>query len=144
MTAFDDFLNRIGIGVEKYKELSEEMQYAISYIFMSDNRKKLREKNKMDSNGYNKSLFDTKDGTCYITGRKCDTARHEIFNKHARQFSKEDGLWVAVSPEMHERIHANENGVWDDLKCEAEHLWLVADWGRNINDFVNRFGRNYL
>lgn len=98
----------------------------------------------MDNNGYNKSLFDTEDGVCYLTGLKCDTARHEIFNKHARQFSKEDGLWIAVSPEMHAMIHRNENRIWDELKRDAEYYWLIADYDRSINDFINRYGRNYL
>lgn len=97
-----------------------------------------------DRNGYNKSLFDTQDGTCYIHKVKCDTARHEIFNKHARQYSKEDGLWIAVSPEMHDAIHRNVNGIWDSLKRSAEVKWLAEDWTRNINAFVERYGRNYL
>ena len=98
----------------------------------------------MDKNGYNKSLFNTCDGVCYLTGRRCDTARHEIFNKHARQYSKEDGLWIAVSPEIHEMIHANKDGIWDELKREAEILWLVEDVSRSIGDFMERYGRNYL
>lgn len=95
-------------------------------------------------NGYNPSLFKTEDGICYIKKNHCDTARHEIFNKHARQYSKEDGLWVAVSPEMHEAIHNNINGVWDMLKRKGQILWLCADWNRTINDFVERYGKNYL
>lgn len=97
-----------------------------------------------DRNGYNKSLFNTEDGTCYIHKTKCDTARHEIFNKHARQFSKADGLWIAVSPETHEAIHNNVDGVWDMLKRKAEVKWLTADYDRSINDFIERYGKNYL
>lgn len=95
------------------------------------------------NNGYNKSLFNTCDGVCYLTGVSCTTARHEIFNKHARQFSKEDGLWIAVSPEAHERLH-NDYALWNKLKQEAEIKWLVADFERSIKDFVERYGRNYL
>lgn len=101
-------------------------------------------------NGYNKSLFDTEDGTCYVTGKKCDTARHEIFNKYARQHSKRDGLWIAVSPEVHERLHSRglksfaDQDLWDILKREAQLKWLLADWDRSVNDFVERYGKNYL
>lgn len=96
------------------------------------------------SNGYKPSLFGSEDGICYITGRRCDTARHEVFNKHARQYSKEDGLWIAVSPEVHDTIHANHHGMWDRLKEEAEMLWLLDDYDRCVNDFIARYGRNYL
>lgn len=95
-------------------------------------------------NGYNKSLFDTEDGTCYITQKKCDTARHEIFNKHARSYSQQDGLWIAVSPEIHEQIHRNDSDLWDILKRQAQLKWLLADYDRSINDFIERYGKNYL
>lgn len=97
----------------------------------------------MDKNGYNDSLFNTADGTCFLTGKVCATARHEIFNKDARKASKEDGLWIAVCPEIHDRIH-NDYILWDRLKRDAEIKWLVADFNRSIGDFVERFGRNYL
>lgn len=95
-------------------------------------------------NGYNKSLFASEDGIDYITKQPCDTCRHEIFNASNRQNSKADGLWIAVSPEMHERIHRNVDGVWDMLKRKGEVYWLMADWDRSINDFVNKYGKNYL
>lgn len=97
----------------------------------------------MDKNGYNKSLFNSEDGVCYLTGRRCDTARHEVFNKHTRAYSKEDGLWIAVSPEVHERIHSDYK-LWNELKKQAEELWLLEDWDRSINDFVERYGKNYM
>lgn len=92
---------------------------------------------------YNKSLFDTQDGICYITGRKCDTARHEIFNKYSREYSKQDGLWIAVSPEAHEKVHT-DHALWLQLKVKAQLKWLTADWTRSIQDFVDRYGRNYI
>lgn len=95
----------------------------------------------MDSNGYNESLFDTEDGICFLTGAKCDTARHEIFGASNRHISKEDGLWIAVAPEVHRAIH---RGEYKWLKSEAEKLWLCENWERSIGDFVKRYGRNYL
>lgn len=100
----------------------------------------------MDKNGYNKSLFQTEDGTCYITGRKCDTARHEVFNGANRKLAKYDGLWVAVSPEAHDAIHSSkaEGSIWYGLMYEAEILWLLEDYDRSINDWIRRYGKNYL
>lgn len=95
----------------------------------------------MDSNGYNKSLFNTEDGICFVTGVKCDTARHEIFGASNRAYSKADGLWIAVTPFIHDLIH---QGQYEWLKPEAQKLWLLADWNRSINDFAMRYGRNYL
>lgn len=98
----------------------------------------------MDLNGYNESIFDTEDGVCYITGRRTETARHEIFNKYSRDISKREGFWIAVCPEAHERIHRNDGGIWDELKKAAEIKYLVADWNRTIGQFVELIGRNYL
>lgn len=95
----------------------------------------------MDSNGYNDSLFDTEDGTCFLTGVKCDTARHEIFGASNRKNSKRDGLWIAVMPFIHDLIH---RGQYEWLKPEAEKLWLMEDWSRSIQDFVDKYGKNYL
>ena len=100
----------------------------------------------MDSNGYNDSLFDTVDGQCYLTKRFTQTVRHEVFQGDPnRKFSKQEGLWINVSPEAHEKWH---NGDMEELKArtqqKAEILWLMADWYRSIADFVHLFGRNYL
>lgn len=98
------------------------------------------------SNGYNKSLFKTEDGLCYITGERCDTARHEIFNGAYRKLSKHDGLWIAVSPMAHELIHKSKGkgSLWNELQKDAELLWLIQDNSRSIDDFIKRYGKNYL
>lgn len=96
----------------------------------------------MDKNGYNPSLFDTEDGICYLTKRRVNTARHEIFNASNRQQSKKDGLWVCLAPDIHELVHKNHLGVWDSLKQEAELLW-IKNHGTQA-EFVARYGRNYL
>ena len=98
-----------------------------------------------DRNGYNDSLFITKPGRCFLSGYEGETARHEVFQGSNRKNSKEDGLWVNVLPEFHNKWH---NGKIEDIKKQvqrnAELLWLQADWTRSIQDFVDRYGRNYL
>lgn len=98
------------------------------------------------NNGYSESLFDTKDGVCFLTGKACTTARHEIFNGSNRANSKEDGLWINVSPEVHELLHKDKSigSEWNRLQQRAELLWLNADFDRSINDFITRYGKNYL
>lgn len=100
----------------------------------------------MAKSKYSPSLFGSIDGVDFLTGIECDTARHEIFNGAYRDYSKEDGLWIAVSPANHEMIHeSKEDGsVWDELRKQAEVLWLTADWSRTVLAFVKRYGANYL
>ena len=60
----------------------------------------------MDSNGYNKSLFDTRDGVCWYCHKATDTARHEIFEGvRNRKLSKLTGLWVCLCPMHHYWAH---------------------------------------
>ena len=100
----------------------------------------------MDSNGYNRSIFGSEDGTCYVLGVKTQTVRHEIFNGAYRQISKADGLWIAVAPEVHEQLHMDktEGSQWNLLMKRGEALWLAEDWDRTVQDFVNRYGKNYI
>lgn len=101
----------------------------------------------MDSNGYNKSLFGSEDGISYWSLIEGQTVRHEVFNgRPYRKYSKEDGLWVALTPQEHEQIHKDkrEGTYWNKLQREGEKLWLLEDWSRSVQDFVDRYGRNYL
>ena len=96
-----------------------------------------------DRNGYSESLFDTTDGTCYLCGFVGDTARHEIFHGANRKLSKAFGLWIAVCPICHTRIHQEDNG---------EYLWLKEEGQERYENYYNidheefriLFGRNYL
>lgn len=99
-----------------------------------------------DRNGYNPSIMGSEDGVDYLLGSKCQTVRHEIFNGANRQKSKEDGLWIAVSPRSHEVLHQSKakGSLWHWLMIKAEGKWLAEDWSRTVQDFVERYGRNYL
>lgn len=100
----------------------------------------------MDKNGYNPSIMGSKDGIDYFTGNPAETVRHEIFNAANRQKSKEDGLWIAITPLHHEMVHRSkeEGTAWHKLMIEAERRWLSHDWTRTVQDFVDRYGKNYL
>lgn len=100
----------------------------------------------MDSNGYNPSIMGSQDGIDFLYGHKCETVRHEIFNGPNRDHSKEDGLWIAVTPKNHDVIHQSKElgSLWWQLMKRAEGAWLAADWTRTVQDFVDRYGKNYL
>lgn len=96
-----------------------------------------------DSNGYAPSLFNTEDGVCYVTGIRGHTARHEIFGAANRDKSKEDGLWIHISPAAHDYLHSHKQEMaWLQMKAEA--LWLADDWSRTVQDFYNRYLKNYI
>ena len=98
-----------------------------------------------DKNGYNDSLLNTQYGTCYLTGQQGDTVRHEIFQASNRANSKHDGLWINISVDAHKKWHEGKSERTKEItQRKAEILWLRADWNRSINDFVERYGKNYL
>lgn len=99
-----------------------------------------------DSNGYNESIMGSRDGIDYFYERPAETVRHEIFNGSSRELAKQDGLWIAVTPANHDRLHQSKEpgSLWHQLMVKAEAAWLAADWMRSVQDFVDRYGKNYL
>ncbi len=96
-------------------------------------------------NGYNKSLFDSEDGTCFLCKFQGDTARHEIIHGARRQLSKEDGLWIAVCPACHTRIHEEDNGKYRFLKEAAQTLWEEEIIKNEIRPrWIARYGKSYI
>lgn len=83
----------------------------------------------MDSNGYNKSLFDTRDGVCWICKKEVETARHEVFEGTGnRKLSKLVGLWLCLCPTCHRYVHGKVHRTKDQtyeeyLKERGEQLF---------------------
>ena len=74
--------------------------------------------------------------------------RHEaFFGVRNRQKSIDDGLIVFLTYENHEGTNGvhGKNGHELDMKIkkEAEKQWLMY-YNKTINDFIKRYGRNYL
>ena len=73
--------------------------------------------------------------------------RHECFFGTAnRKISIEDGLVVFLEPRLHnmsnEGVHFNKE--FDlMIKREAEKRWLEY-YHKDIEDFIKKYGRNYL
>lgn len=82
-----------------------------------------------DSNGYNKSLFDTRQGICWYCHRYENTARHEVFfGERNREISKVVGTWLYLCPRCHGWVHAGVHISKDKtldqyLKEKAEELF---------------------
>lgn len=83
----------------------------------------------MDSNGYNKSLFDTREGVCWYCHRGGDTVRHEVFfGQKDRAISKKVGTWLYLCPRchawVHGAVHIRSDLTLDQyLKDKAEELF---------------------
>lgn len=73
--------------------------------------------------------------------------RHEcFFGTRNRKKSIEDGLVVFLTPKLHNKSNKGVHFNWDFnlyIKQEAEKAWLKY-YNKTIEDFVARYGRNYL
>lgn len=74
--------------------------------------------------------------------------RHEaFFGVRNRQKSIDDGLVVFLTYDNHEGTNGvhGKNGHYLDkmIKVEAEIAWLKY-YNKTIDDFIKRYGRNYL
>lgn len=79
---------------------------------------------------------------CLICMRPATDTHHMIHGTANRKLADEDGLTCRLCHECHMNLHST--GVHDgELKVEAERMWL-KNTGKTIEDFIKRYGRNYL
>ena len=97
----------------------------------------------LDKNGYAPSIVDPYvdfDQRCFMCNWRGDLARHEIFNASNRQKSKAYGLWVYLCPRCHMKVHEHP-----DRQLKKSAQWdAMAHYGWTIDDFRERFGKNYV
>lgn len=84
----------------------------------------------------------------YSTFRYGNLERHEcLFGGKNRQKSIDDGLVVFITPERHRGtygVHGKYGHEWDlYLKKKAEESWIKY-YKKTKEDFIKRYGRNYL
>lgn len=93
----------------------------------------------MDRNGYNDSIMATTAGVCYLCGRNCATARHEVFyGTGTRALSKRYGLWINICPDCHEFLHANpESKKAEQVRDEARDAFIAE--GHTPAEFTRIF-----
>lgn len=94
----------------------------------------------LDRNGYAPSLFET--GCCVICGAGGDLIRHEIYGGTRRSNSKKYGAWLTLCPRCHEVIHRHPL-KFSRLK-EIGQKEVVAFYGMTTEEFIAKFGKNYL
>lgn len=85
---------------------------------------------------------------CFICQSQINLEEHHIFFGNAnRRLSEQDGLKVWLCVEHHRGtngVHGkNGNELDHRLKQIAEKKWIDT-YNKSINDFIKKFGRNYL
>lgn len=72
--------------------------------------------------------------------------KHHIFGGANRKLSEEDGLFIYLTPEMHNMsdrgIHFNTTFM-DYAHSVGEFAWLVH-YHKTKEDFIKRYGKNFL
>lgn len=73
--------------------------------------------------------------------------RHEVFfGVRNRQKSIDDGLVVFLTPEMHNMsnkgVHFNKE-FRESMQREAQIRWQEY-YNKSVDDFIKRYGKNYL
>lgn len=101
-----------------------------------------------------KSIFDTQKGTCFICGCHGYTEKHHIFGGVAnRRLSEQDGLWVYLCPDCHNRppngAHFSpQTALWLHKVGQEAYERKMAQNGLNADEarraFMQRYGKNYI
>ena len=82
----------------------------------------------------------------WSTQRFTGSHRHEIFYGSNRQKSIEDGLVIFLRPEDH---NMGDNGIHKNrefdlyAKRKAQARWMEF-YGKTVEQFIKRYGKNYL
>lgn len=85
---------------------------------------------------------------CHVCGREtgCEV-HHVMYGVSNRSKADEDGLWVYLCPDCHRGcygVHGYDGyDLNTSLKREAEKVWM-KHYGKTVEDFIARYGKNYL
>ena len=88
-----------------------------------------------------KSLLQT-ERECYRCHTTIDLDRHHIFNAANRRLSEADGCYIYLCRECHNYVHAHPKFM-ATYKARCEEAWLKY-YDKTIEDFIKRYGKNYL
>lgn len=85
---------------------------------------------------------------CYVCGARLYLHQHHVlYGVKNRKKADEDGLFVYLCYQHHEGTNGvhGKNGKELDLKLKkiAEKKWL-QHYNKSVEDFIARYGRNYL
>lgn len=83
---------------------------------------------------------------CYVCGNRVVNIHEVFYGTRNRKKSIEDGCCVYLCPKHHnasnEGVHFNKQ-LDLELKQSMERRWLEY-YNKTIDDFISRYGRNYL
>lgn len=84
---------------------------------------------------------------CMICATEQNLQKHHIFGGPNRKKSEEDGLWIWLCMDHHTGDHGvhTARGAHMLIKYRkiGEREWLRKN-GKTIQDFIYRYGKNYL
>lgn len=87
-----------------------------------------------------------KDKRCIVCGTTLNIHTHEVFFGKNRKKSIEDGCCVYLCGKHHnqsnEGVHFNHD-LDLKLKIAMEKTWL-KEYDKTIDDFIERYGKNYI
>jgi len=92
------------------------------------------------------SLIQKDDKCCLVCGMPFNIHTHEVYYGKNREKSIEDGCCVYLCGAHH---NMSNKGIHFDheldlkVKKEMEVAWLMY-YNKTIEDFIKRYGRNYL
>lgn len=87
-----------------------------------------------------------KEKKCYVCGTSQNINIHEVYFGKNRKKSIEDGCCVYLCGKHHNQsnagVHFNKE-LDQQLKQDMEYQWMYY-YNKSIDDFIKRYGRNYL
>lgn len=87
-----------------------------------------------------------KEKKCYVCGTSQNINIHEVYFGKNRKKSIEDGCCVYLCGRHHNQsnagVHFNKE-LDQQLKQDMEYQWMYY-YNKSIDDFIKRYGRNYL
>ena len=81
--------------------------------------------------------------TCYECGAQATETHHCLHGQGRRKLADADGLTVPLCRRCHEHLHSSKGHAMDlRYKQLAETTYLLR--GHTVEEFVERYGKNYL
>lgn len=102
----------------------------------------------LDRNGYAPSIVQFQMDWCWQCGKIFPTLleRHEVYGASNRSKSKRLGLWVHLCSECHrtskKAVHACVESA--TFLKQAGQKAAMVEYGWSKEDFIEKFGKNYL
>lgn len=90
------------------------------------------------------SIITTK-RCCFFCGSTRDIEIHHALHGPNRKKADEDGLVVPLCRMHHIELHFGAEGhkLDETLKKAAQYAWMTT-YGKNVEEWRDRYGKNYL